>query len=94
MGHIIDISVGGCRIRFNGAVVPAMRADEPLTECAVQVTSSLCFSTGAIVRHSTWDATRRTTTCGIEFTGMSIPDRRRLEHYVSQLAVRNGTARG
>lgn len=87
-GHIIDISVGGCRISFNGAVMPTLGNDERLPECAVHVTSSLCFTSAAYVRHSVWDPAQRTTTCGLEFADMAIGDRRRLEHYVSQLSAR------
>ncbi len=92
-GQIIDISVGGCRIAFSGAVVPALTVEEPLPKCAVHVTASLAFDAVAVIRHSAWDAGKRQTICGIEFLRMAIPDRRRLEHYVSQLSARRTPAR-
>jgi c-di-GMP-binding flagellar brake protein YcgR len=91
-GQIIDVSVGGCRVSFSGAVLPALQSDERLTECDLQVTSALAVSARGVIRHSAWDAANRTTLCGIEFTEMAIPDRRRLEHYVSQLASRSAPA--
>ena len=92
-GHIIDISVGGCRIAFSGAVLPALCTEERLPSCEVRVTSSLGFTAEAIIRHSAWDAAKRQTICGLEFMRMAIADRRRLEHYVSQLSARPGVAR-
>jgi len=92
-GQIIDISVGGCRIAFSGAVMPPLCADERLPGCEVRVTSSLGFTAEAIVRHSAWDAGKRQTICGLEFLRMAIADRRRLEHYVSQLSARPSLAR-
>ena len=76
-----------------GAVVPALTVEEPLPKCAVHVTASLAFDAVAVIRHSAWDAGKRQTICGIEFLRMAIPDRRRLEHYVSQLSARRTPAR-
>lgn len=84
-GRLIDVSVGGCRAVFDGALVPALEVEE-LADCDVRISSSFSVAATAIVRHSSWDATRRITTCGLEFSEMSIADRRRLEHYVSQLS--------
>lgn len=92
-GQIIDISVGGCRIAFNGAVVPAMTIEERLPKCAVHVTSSLAFDAEAVIRHAAWDAAKRQTICGVEFLRVAIADRRRLEHYVSQLSTRRSPVR-
>jgi len=92
-GQIIDISVGGCRIAFSGSVLPELCTEEPLPSCEVRVTSSLGFTAEAIIRHSAWDAARRQTICGLEFMRMAIADRRRLEHYVSQLSARPGIVR-
>lgn len=84
-GRIIDVSVGGCRCVFDGALVPSLEVEEH-ADCEVRITSSFAVSATAIVRHSSWDAANCTTTCGLEFSEMSIADRRRLEHYVSQLS--------
>lgn len=92
-GQIIDVSVGGCRAVFKGAVMPALQIDEPLSMCHIRITASIAVDASGTVRHSAWDANLRTTTCGIEFAEMSIPDRRRLEHYVSQLSGRPSAAR-
>lgn len=88
-GQIIDVSVGGCRAVFNGAVVPTLETDERLPQCRLQVTSTLTFTASGVVRHNAWDAKQRNTTCGIEFTEMSVTDRRRLEHYIQQVSSRN-----
>lgn len=93
-GQIIDISVGGCRIAFNGAVLPALESDEQLPACEVRVSSALAFTAAAAVRHSTWDPAKRQTVCGMEFMHMAIADRRRLEHYVSQLTARHAAQKG
>lgn len=87
-GQIIDISVGGCRAVFKGAVVPVLTLNETLPACELGVTATLRLSAAGIIRHSSWDAKQRTTTCGIEFVEMNITDRRRLEHYVQQLSSR------
>lgn len=92
-GHIIDVSVGGCRAEFKGAVLPALRTDEELPHCTVRLTNSLSVVASGVVRHSAWDARQKLTSCGIEFTDMAIADRRRLEHYVLQLANRTAAAR-
>lgn len=92
-GHIIDVSVGGCRAEFSGAVMPGLQTDEPLPACTLRLTSALSVVAGGVVRHSVWDARQRVTSCGIEFTDMSIADRRRLEHYVLQLASRTAGQR-
>lgn len=93
-GSIIDVSVGGCRVAFGGAVVPPYEADEVMPLCEVRITSTLSVSATGVIRHSSWDASQGVTTCGVEFSEMSIPDRRRLEHYVSQLAGRAGPSKG
>lgn len=87
-GRIIDVSVGGCRVAFPGAVMPALQAEDNFPFCELRISSSLEFTTAAVVRHCAWDPAQRTTTCGLEFADMTITDRRRLEHYVSQLATR------
>ncbi|MFW6093658.1 MAG: PilZ domain-containing protein [Pseudomonadota bacterium] len=87
-GQILDVSVGGCRAVFDGAVVPALDGDEILPRCELTLTRSFSLATEAVIRHSGWDAKQRLTTCGIEFTDMGIADRRRLEQYVQQLAGR------
>lgn len=92
-GQIIDISVGGCRIAFSGAVLPTLHVEERLPGCELSVTSSLGFTTEAVIRHSAWDAATRQTVCGLEFLRMAIADRRRLEHYVSQLSAPRGRPR-
>ncbi len=86
--RIIDISVGGARIAFNGAILPSLQSDEVLPNCQLRVSQSLAFESSAVIRHTAWDAAQRMTVCGIEFTGMTVGDRRRLEHYVSQLTAR------
>lgn len=88
-GQIIDISVGGCRAVFRGAVVPPLGNNEELPRVELRVSTALSLAAAGAVRHSAWDARERTTTCGIEFVSMDIADRRRLEHYVQQLAGRN-----
>lgn len=85
LGRIIDVSVGGCRIALDGPVDPPLELDQVLAQCDLRITSSFAISAGAVVRHASWDAARGITTCGLEFSEMSIGDRRRLEHYVMQL---------
>lgn len=86
--HIVDISVGGARLSFNGAVLPSLQSEEVLPSCQFKVSGSLAFETPAVIRHAAWDPVERTTVCGIEFSDMAVGDRRRLEHYVSQLTAR------
>lgn len=93
-GHLIDVSVGGCRAAFKGAVLPMLEVGERLQQCSVAVSGTLNLSTTGVIRHSSWDAESCTTTCGIEFIEMAIPDRRRLEQYVSQLAGKVSAIRG
>lgn len=93
LGRIIDVSVGGCRVVVDGPVDPPLEVEQVLAQCDLRITSSFEVSAGAVVRHVSWDAAQGVTTCGLEFSEMSVGDRRRLEHYVMQLAGK-ATARG
>lgn len=90
-GRIIDISAGGCRAEFQTAVAVPLAQDEQI-RCAVEIPNVLEFHAEAAIRHSSYDARKRTLSCGIELTEMHVTDRRRLEQFIE--SIRKSTQRG
>lgn len=90
-GRIIDISAGGCRAEFDTAVAVPLAQDEQI-RCAIEIPNLLEFHAEAAIRHSSYDARKRTLSCGIELTEMHVTDRRRLEQFIE--SIRRSTQRG
>ncbi|MFU8815751.1 MAG: PilZ domain-containing protein [Pseudomonadales bacterium] len=85
-GTIIDISAGGCRAEFAGFKFRPIHDEDPLEGCSLSIPNLLELNSRAALRHSSLDSRRNVFTCGIEFTEMSITDRRRLEQFIQIVA--------
>ncbi len=86
VGHIIDISAGGCRVEFPAPVEPPLSNGEKLATCTVTVADMLEIHSQAEIRHvAELNAVDRVV-CGIEFTEMDLADRRRLKRFIELLS--------
>ncbi len=84
-GQLVDISVGGCRVRINDAVDGALRNDEQIPNCRVYLTPELRFDVPAVVRHQAHNKKSNHLFCGLEFQKLDVADRRRLEKYIDRV---------
>ena len=84
VGRIIDISAGGCRAEFQ--MPSAVKVDESFQDCAITIPKLLEIHSEVIVRHFHEDKTSQTLVCGFELTEMHVTDRRRLEHFIQNIA--------
>jgi c-di-GMP-binding flagellar brake protein YcgR len=90
-GRMLDISAGGCRIAVPGPVHPPLENGEVLDSVNISIPALFDVSAQATLRHASYNKLTRKVICGIEFTGMHVTDRRRLEQFIqslSQAAVR------
>ncbi len=86
LGHIIDISAGGCRVEFQSPVEPPITYGEKLASLNLTIADMLEVHSEAVVRHvSNLDSVDRIV-CGIEFTEMDLADRRRLKRFIEILS--------
>jgi len=85
-GEIVDISAGGCQATFAYAAPPVQVDNEELADCELTIGNQLQFRSSVCIRHQRFDDKRLKLHCGLEFTSMSITDRRRLERFVEAYA--------
>lgn len=85
-GRMLDISAGGCRIAIPGPVHPPLETDEALKSLSIQIPGKFDLSGQAIIRHASYNKLTRKVICGMEFTGMHVTDRRRLEQFIHSLS--------
>lgn len=85
-GRMLDISAGGCRIAVPGPVHPPLETGEILESASISIPSLYDLSVQAVVRHASYNKLTRKVICGMEFTGMHVTDRRRLEQFIQALA--------
>ncbi len=85
-GRMLDISSGGCRIAIPGPVHPPLESGEVLDSVRISIPSLYDLSVQAVVRHASYNKLTRKIICGMEFTGMHVTDRRRLEQFIQALA--------
>lgn len=85
MGRILDISAGGCRTEFVGAIDPPLRSEEQFNNCDFQLPGELAFRCSAVVRHAEYIPERDVTVCGLQFGPMEVRERRSLERLIQKL---------
>ncbi len=85
-GRMLDISAGGCRVAIPGPVHPPLESGEILESASISIPSLYDLSVQAVVRHASYNKLTRKVICGMEFTGMHVTDRRRLEQFIQSLA--------
>ena len=85
-GRMLDISAGGCRIAIPGPVHPPLETGEVLESACISIPNLYDLSAHAVVRHASYNKLTRKVICGVEFTGMHVTDRRRLEQFIQSLA--------
>lgn len=86
-GQMLDISAGGCRVAIPGPIHPPLNSDEVLSAVTIRVPSLFDLSAQATVRHASYNKLSRKVICGLEFTGMRVTDRRRLEQFIQSLSL-------
>jgi len=89
-GRMLDISAGGCRIAVPGPVHPRLEIGEVPESVCISIPGLYDLSVQAIVRHASYNKLSRKVICGMEFTGMHVTDRRRLEQFLQSLAQSTG----
>jgi len=85
-GRIADISVGGCRAVFDVVSDPELGVGASIPRCDIDVPQQLAFTTRGAVRHVRLNKQTSQLECGVEFEGMRLADRRRLERFIELLA--------
>lgn len=85
-GRMLDISAGGCRVAIPGPVHPPLETGEVLASACISIPDRYDLSVQAIIRHASYNKLTRKVICGMEFTGMHVTDRRRLEQFIQVLA--------
>lgn len=85
-GRMVDVSAGGCRLEIDGPVHPPLKLGEVLKACTINIPKLLDCSADATIRHAAYDKQTRILSCGVEFTGMQITDRRRLDQFIHSLS--------
>ncbi len=93
-GRLIDISAGGCRVALPGPVHPPLEVGEQLASAAIEIPTLFDLAADATVRHASYNKLTRKVICGLEFTGMHVTDRRRLEQFIQSLSASQGNASG
>ena len=84
--RMLDISAGGCRIAVPGPVHPPLETGETLESACISIPGLYDLSVQAVIRHASYNKVTRKVICGMEFTGMHVTDRRRLEQFIQALA--------
>ncbi len=85
-GRMLDISAGGCRIAVPGPVHPRLASGEVLDSVCISIPNVYDLTMQAVIRHASYNKLTRKVICGMEFTGMHVTDRRRLEQFIQSLA--------
>ncbi len=85
-GRMLDISAGGCRIAVPGPLHPQLETGEVLESASINIPGRYELSVQAIIRHASYNKLTRKVICGLEFTGMHVTDRRRLDQFIQSLA--------
>ena len=93
-GRLLDISAGGCRVALPGPIHPPLEVAERLASASIEIPTLFDLAADATVRHASYNKLTRQVICGLEFTGMHITDRRRLEQFIQALSASQGGARG
>ncbi len=88
--RMLDVSAGGCRVAIPGPVHPPLEAGEVLVSATLSIPTLFDLHAEATLRHATYNKLTRTVICGLEFTGMDITDRRRLEQFIQSIALSQG----
>lgn len=85
-GSILDISIGGCRVSFDGPIQPRLRVGESIDRCDVEVAQHLAVIAHVSIRHCTIDPSTGGIVAGIEFDRMEANDRARLEAFIQRIS--------
>ena len=83
-GTIVDLSAGGCRAEFSGALPEGIEKGVVIERCQIEIGGLVKLSPKAVIRHHNVQADLNT--CGIEFTDMGLAERRRLEQFIHTLS--------
>jgi c-di-GMP-binding flagellar brake protein YcgR len=85
-GRVVDISAGGCRAVFDVVCDPELRIGEMIERCEFDIPLQLAFTTRCMIRRQQLNKQTSQLECGLEFDGMRLTDRRRLERFIQLLA--------
>ncbi|MEM8769276.1 MAG: PilZ domain-containing protein [Pseudomonadota bacterium] len=86
-GSLLDISAGGCRVSLPGPIHPPLEVGEQLASAAIEIPTLFDLAADATIRHASYNKRTRQVICGLEFTGMHVTDRRRLEQFMQSLSA-------
>lgn len=85
-GHLLDVSVGGCRVEFPAAATAPFAVCDELQHWRIEIQRLLELQGTAVVRHIAQHPKKHTWIAGLELTDLNVTNRRRLERFVQSLA--------
>jgi len=92
-GQLKDMSLGGCRVNFLGAMEPPLQVDEQLAETVLQLSGGQVVSLTATVRHTAFDPQQQLTSCGLQFVSIADDQKAVLQRYLSELSKQPESAK-
>jgi len=85
-GQLRDMSLGGCRVDFLGAIDPPLCVDEELAETVLRLPKGQSVTVTGKVRHTAFDQERQLTACGLQFIAMGDDQQAVLQRYLAELS--------
>jgi len=80
-GRLHDLSISGCRINFEGEVMPTLTRGDQFPECHIAL-ETFAIDTAVTVKHATFIRDWKETTCGFQFDGLTKTTQRAIDRFV------------